>query len=102
MSSTLCFRLSAPAFLLAVLLAPLPAVAQSVAMSCAQAVSTYERSGRISVTTRGGATLPLYEGVKVSARSSLRCSTVGVTVAASDNRRCVIAYKCAPQGHGGR
>ena len=81
---------------------PVPAKAQSVSMSCAQAVATYERSGRITVRSRSGTTLPFYDGVPVSRRSSQRCSQAPVSVAASDNPRCIIAYRCVPQAHGGR
>ncbi len=85
---------------LAVLIAsalPLPAIAQTVGMSCAQAVATYERTGRITITSRTGAVLPLYDGVPVSQRSGLRCPQVAVSVIASDSPRCTVAYKCGPR-----
>ncbi|MCG6857571.1 MAG: hypothetical protein LJE67_05850 [Salaquimonas sp.] len=71
-------------------------------MSCSQAVATYERSGRITVTTRSGTTLPIYDGVPVSKKSTLRCPQVAIQVQATDNKRCVVAYKCGPRSHGGR
>lgn len=76
---------------------PLPAIAQTVGMSCAQAVATYERTGRITITSRSGAVLPLYDGVPASQRSGLRCPQVPISVIASDTPRCTIAYKCGPR-----
>jgi hypothetical protein len=79
--------------------AALPAYAQiSNNMSCSSAVASYERNGRINTTTRSGTTLPIYDGVPVSQRSTLRCPTVGVKVATSDNPRCIVAYRCMPNG----
>jgi hypothetical protein len=67
-------------------------------MSCSQAVATYERNGRINTTTRSGTTLPLYGGVPVSQRSTLRCPTTGIKVTTKDNPGCIIAYQCMPNG----
>jgi len=74
------------------------AQASTVAMSCAQAIATFERNGRITVTTRTGSTLPIFNGVPVSQRSTLRCPTAGIVVQATDNPRCTIGFNCMPRG----
>jgi hypothetical protein len=73
------------------------AQAVSNAMSCTKAISQYEKYGRINTTTRSGATIPIYEGVPVSQRSSLMCRTTPIMVRTADNPSCVIAYKCLPR-----
>lgn len=65
-------------------------------MTCQQAVQYYERNGRISKITTGNTTIPIYNGVPVSQRSTLRCSTSSVYLKTLDNPRCTVAYKCAP------
>lgn len=65
-------------------------------MTCQQAVAYYESYGRISKITSGNQTIPIYDGVPVSQRSTLRCSTASVYLKTLDNPRCTIAYKCAP------
>ena len=76
------------------------ASAQSVTndMTCQQAISTYERNGRVYVRQRSGAVLPIYVGVPLSQRNRLLCEfdqyIIAYSVPTKDKRRCAISYKC--------
>jgi len=78
--------------------------AQAIAdnMTCAQAVSHYERNGRIYKIAHGKDVIPIYLGVPVSRRSALRCDygqiAAPYSLKTTDNRRCVIAYQCVAGG----
>lgn len=78
--------------------------AQAVAnnMTCAQAVSYYERNGRINVIANGRDVIPIYNGVPVTRESALRCEwgymKAPYRVKTTDNRRCVISYRCVAAG----
>jgi len=76
--------------------------AQAIAdnMTCQQAINYYERNGRISKYTNGRKVVPIYDGVPVSQRSRLRCSSAGERFKTTDNKRCIVAYKCQPWGGG--
>ncbi len=68
-------------------------------MTCAEAVATYERNGRIYVRTGSGAVLPIYDGVPVSQKSKLRCNSADESrqrynVRTNDARYCTISYVC--------
>jgi hypothetical protein len=82
------------------------AFAQAVAdnMTCAQAVSTYERNGRIYKLAHGKDVIPIYNGVPVSQKSRLVCDWGYIKSAyytkTLDNKRCVISYRCTPSGIG--
>ena len=73
--------------------------AQAIAdnMSCQQAVNYYERNGRISKVAHGRTVVPRYDGVAVSKRRQLKCSSIGIKFKTTDNARCVVAYKCRPR-----
>lgn len=73
--------------------------AQSVSnnMTCQQAISYYERNGRIQ-TQSGNTTVPIYGYAPASRRNQLGCTPSAISVKTSDKRRCAIAYKCAPRG----
>jgi hypothetical protein len=95
-----------PTYLLisAAVLSGEPAFAQAVAdnMTCAQAVSYYERNGRIYKISRGKDVIPIYNGVPISRRNALHCEW-GYMVApyrlkTTDNRRCVVSYQCIAAG----
>ena len=75
------------------------ALAQAVSnsMTCQQAISYYERNGRIQ-TSSGNTTVPIYGYAPASRRNQMGCTPSAVTVKTSDQRRCAIAYKCAPRG----
>jgi hypothetical protein len=78
--------------------------AQAIAdnMTCAQAVSHYERNGRIYKIAHGKDVIPIYLGVPISRRNQLRCDygqvKVPYSLKTTDNRRCVIAYQCVAGG----
>jgi hypothetical protein len=82
------------------------AFAQAVAdnMTCAQAVSTYERNGRIYKLAHGKDVIPIYNGVPVSQKNRLVCDWGYIRTAyytkTLDNKRCVISYRCTPSGIG--
>ena len=88
----------------AILGAGIPAHAQAVAdnMTCAQAVSHYERNGRIYKISHGKDVIPIYNGVPVSRRNTLRCdwgyTKTGYSLKTKDNRRCTISYRCVASG----
>lgn len=68
-------------------------------MTCASAVATYERNGRVYVRTRSGVVLPIYNGVPVSQKSRLSCSSADenaqrYNVRTKDARYCTISYVC--------
>jgi hypothetical protein len=71
-------------------------------MTCAQAVSHYERNGRIYKIAHGKDVIPIYLGVPVSRRNALRCDYGQIiapySLRTTDNRRCVIAYQCVAGG----
>ena len=85
--------------LLLIQLTPTDAQAQAIAdnMSCQQAVNYYERNGRISKVAHGRTVVPIYDGVAVSKRRQLKCSSIGIKFKTTDNARCVVAYKCRPR-----
>jgi hypothetical protein len=78
--------------------------AQAIAdnMTCAQAVSHYERNGRIYKIAHGKDVIPIYLGVPVSRRNALYCDYGQIkapySLKTTDNRRCVIAYQCVAGG----
>lgn len=68
-------------------------------MTCARAVATYEKNGRIYVSTRSGTILPIYDGVPVSQKSRLNCPSADenaqrYNVRTKDARACTISYVC--------
>ena len=70
----------------------------------AQAVSTYERNGRIYKLAHGKDVIPIYNGVPVSQKNRLVCDWGYMKTAyytkTLDNKRCVISYRCTPSGIG--
>lgn len=70
-------------------------------MTCAQAVATYERNGRIYVRTRSGTVIPIYQPAPVSQRSQVFCrpreTRTRYNVRTSDKRHCTIGYYCTAQ-----
>jgi len=76
------------------------ASAQSVTndMTCQQAISTYERNGRVYVRQRSGSVLPIYVGVPLSQKNRLYCDfdqfKMYYTVPTKDKRRCGISWRC--------
>ncbi len=93
-------RLLAGFFCIAAVVLPGAVHAQTTSeqMTCAQAVSTYERNGRIYVRTGSGAVLPIYRPAPVSQRSQVFCrpqeSRSRYNVRTSDKRHCTIGYYC--------
>lgn len=87
-------------FLVSSVVASNPANAQALAndMTCAQAQAQFERHGRVTIRTRGGAILPIYGGVPTSQRGRLICEPFSVKtpkfIVTSDKRQCAISYKC--------
>jgi hypothetical protein len=73
--------------------------AQAIAdnMTCKQAINYYERNGRISKFVHGKNVIPIYNGVAVSKRRQLKCSTTAIKFKTTDNARCPVAYKCMPR-----
>lgn len=77
------------------------AAAQQVtnSMTCERAISVYASQGRVTTRTRSGAVLPIYGGVPAYKGRSLVCGPdrvrSSVRVITTDNRRCVIAYRCS-------
>lgn len=73
--------------------------AQAVAdkMTCQQAINYYEKNGRISKYAHGRTVIPIYNGVPVSQRKKLKCSSSGIRFKTTDNPRCTVAYKCIPR-----
>ncbi len=73
--------------------------AQAIAdnMTCQQAINYYERNGRISKYAHGKNVIPIYNGVPVSRRRQLKCSSTGIRFKTTDNTRCTVAYKCMPR-----
>ncbi len=68
-------------------------------MTCQQAVSTYERTGRINVRASGGTVIPVYKPAPVSQKRTVACHTLNTqrrpyNVTTSDKRRCTIGYYC--------
>ncbi|MCR9139670.1 MAG: hypothetical protein NXI27_27000 [Alphaproteobacteria bacterium] len=80
---------------------PVDAQAQQLtnSMTCERAKATYERQGRVTTRTRSGSVLPIYGGVPASEGRTLYCGQERVRntvrVITSDNKRCVIAYRCS-------
>jgi hypothetical protein len=78
--------------------------AQAIAdnMTCAQAVSYYERNGRIYKIANGKDVIPIYNGVPVSREPALHCEwgymKAPYRTKTLDNRRCVISYRCVAAG----
>ena len=70
----------------------------SNSMTCQQAISYYERNGRIETNANGNATVPIYGYTPASQRSRMGCSSSGIQVRTSDKRGCTVAYKCIPRG----
>lgn len=68
-------------------------------MTCERAKATYERQGRVTTRTRSGSVLPIYGGVPASEGRTLYCGQERVRntvrVITTDNKRCVIAYRCS-------
>ena len=73
--------------------------AQAVAdnMTCQQAINYYEKNGRISKYAHGKNVIPIYNGVPVSKRRQLKCSSTSIKFKTTDNARCTVAYKCLPR-----
>ena len=82
------------------------ASAQAVAdnMTCAQAVSHYERNGRIYKIAHGKDVIPIYNGVPVSQQNRLFCEwgyrKTPYSTKTTDNKRCVISYRCVASAVG--
>jgi len=82
------------------------ASAQAIAdnMTCAQAVSQYERNGRIYKLAHGKDVIPIYNGVPVSQQNRLFCDwgyrKTPYSTKTTDNKRCVISYRCVPSAVG--
>ena len=94
-------RLLAGCVFIAAVGLPYAVQAQTTAeqMTCEQAVSTYERNGRIYVRTGSGAVLPIYRPVPVSQRSRVYCrpreTRTRYNVRTSDKRHCTIGFYCS-------
>lgn len=68
-------------------------------MTCAMAVASYEKNGRIYVRSGSGTVLPIYDGVPVSQKTSLSCPSADedaqrYNVRTSDAHACTISYRC--------
>lgn len=68
-------------------------------MTCAMAVASYEKNGRIYVRTRSGTVLPIYDGVPVSQKTSLNCPSADedaqrYNVRTKDAHYCTISFVC--------
>ena len=82
---------------------PSLAFAQAIAdnMTCSEAVSYYERNGRI-YKRNGKDVIPIYNGVPVSKCRALHCNwgymKQGYSLKTKDKRRCTISYRCVESG----
>lgn len=69
-------------------------------MTCAQAQSHYEQTGRIYKIANGKDVIPIYVGVPLSRKNQLRCDygdiKMGYSTKTTDNRRCQLAWVCRP------